>query len=65
MGDVKDMESYCAGKTTKGPDRESLWKAESKFNIQTPLKQNHRKQTACASNLGKGPILGKGEKRAH
>lgn len=45
-------------------DQESPWKEESTFNNQMQLRQNHRKQTVCTRNLGEGPTLGKGEKRA-
>lgn len=54
----------CVGKAAQRLDQESPWKEESAFNNQTQLKQNHRKQTACTRNLGKGPMPGKGEKRA-
>lgn len=61
------METFhvsSVGKAAQRLDQEYPWKEESTFNNQTQLKQSHRKQTAHTRNLGEGPMLGKGEKRA-
>lgn len=56
------METMCWKNSPRAGPGVSL--ERSAFNNQAQLKQNHRKQTAYTRNLGKGPILGKGEKRA-